>query len=235
MKALSSNRWSMALRAVGLATVIAASSASAAVVWDLNPNDLHAPAGTSTLVFTQNNQQITARGYNNFGGEGQATELFFKNRPPDGGANESGLGLTNSAHNELNADNNGPLQFIQLDLTSILMNGAISGQIAVTSLQNGEGFQLFGSNFQGLLGTAISGAFTGLAFDDKFVAIPDFGAFKFISVVAATAGSHVLPSRFAAEFTPVPEVGALLPIIGLLVAVGSTSVLRRRRAAAQAA
>lgn len=31
--------------------------------------------------------------------------------------------------------------------------------------------------------------------------------------------------------TPVPEMGALFPILGLLVAVGSTHVLRRRRAA----
>jgi len=30
---------------------------------------------------------------------------------------------------------------------------------------------------------------------------------------------------------PVPEMSALFPIVGLLVAVGSTSILRRRRAA----
>jgi hypothetical protein len=34
--------------------------------------------------------------------------------------------------------------------------------------------------------------------------------------------------------TPIPEMGTVLPIIGLLVAVGSTTILRRRRAAAAA-
>ena len=37
--------------------------------------------------------------------------------------------------------------------------------------------------------------------------------------------------EFALVFTPVPEMSALFPIVGLLVAVGSTHVLRRRRRA----
>ena len=131
-----------------------------------------------------------------------------------------------SPHNEINAGNPFP-NFIQLDLSSILSQGFTNGMIAVSSLQNGESFQLFGSNFQGVLGTSISGPFTGLAFDNQFVAIPSFGTFQFISVVAASG--NVLPSQFMA--TPIPEMGTVLPIIALLVAVGSTSLLRRRRAA----
>lgn len=222
--------WSKALRAIGLATVLAASSAGAAVVWDLNPNDQHGSIGSNTYVFTQDGYEITARGYNNDGGQGFATDLFFKNRPPDGGANEVGLGLATSPHNELNGSADGPLNFIQLDLRSILSQGFTNGQIAVTSLQQGESFQLFGSNLEGVLGTAISGPYSGLEFDDKFVAIPDFGAFSFISITGFGPGSNVLPSRFSAEITPIPEVGTVLPIVGLLVAVGSTSLLRRRAA-----
>jgi hypothetical protein len=230
MKAISLNRtWGTMVRALGLSVVLAAANAGAAVIWDLNPNRLQGPVGSNSFTFTSQGAQITARGYNNAGGEGQPAELFFKNRPPDGGAMEIGLGLANSPHNELNAGNPPP-NFIQLDLRSILMQGFTNGQIAVSSLQNGEGFQLFGSNFQGVLGTAISGPFTGLAFDNQFVAIPAFGTFQFISVVAATG--NVLPSQFMA--TPIPEMGTVLPIIGLLVAVGSTTILRRRRAAAAA-
>ena len=228
------NRLSSTLRALGLATVLAASSAGAAIVWDLNPNDQHGSIGSNTQVFTQDGFQITARGYNNDGGQGFATDLFFKNRPPDGGANEVGLGLANSPHNELNGSEFGPLNFIQLDLRSILQQGATNGQIAVTSLQNGESFQLFGSNVEGQLGSAISGTFTGLAFDDDFVAIPNFGSFSFISVAGAGAGSNVLPSRFSADITPIPEIGTVMPIVGLLVAIGATHVLRRRRAAVAA-
>jgi hypothetical protein len=226
----SIRRFGASLRAFGLATVLAASSASAAIVWDLNPNDQHAPIGTSQ-VFTEQGYQITARGYNNDGGQGFATELFFKNRPPSGGAVEVGLGLASSPHNELNGSEFGPLNFIQLDLRSILQQGATNGMVAVGSLQNGESFQLFGSNAEGQLGTAITGLFTGLAFDDKFVAIPNFGTFSFISIAAAGAGSNVLPTRFSADITPIPEVGTVMPIVGLLVAIGATHVLRRRRAA----
>jgi hypothetical protein len=235
MKTLASTRrWAATLRAVGIAAVFAVSTAGAAVIWDLNPDRQHGPIGSNTQVFTSEGSQITARGYENNGGVGVASELFFKNRPPDGGAMEIGLGLANSPHNELNGSAGGPVNFIQLDLRSILSQGFTDGQIAVASLQQGESFQLFGSNFEGVLGTAISGPFTGLAFDDKFVAIPDFGSFEFISVTGFGSGSNVLPARFSA-ITPIPEMGTVLPIIALLVAVGSTSVLRRRRAARMAA
>jgi hypothetical protein len=190
------------------------------------PNRLQGPIGSNSFTFTSQGAQITARGYTNVNGQYQGAELFFKNRPPDGGAMEIGLGLANSPHNEINAGTPPP-NFIQLDLRSILMQGFTNGQIAVSSLQNGEGFTLFGSNMQGVLGSAISGPFTGLAFDNQFVAIPAFGTFQFISVVAASG--NVLPSQFMA--TPIPEMGTVLPIIALLVAVGSTTVLRRRRTA----
>ena len=233
----SIRRFGSSLRAFGLAAIFAASSAGAAVVWDLNPNNQDGVVLSPTRTFTSDGYQITARGYDDFdrNGIGTASNLYFKHRPPDGGANESGLGLANSPHHELNGSATGPTNFIQLDLRSILSQGFTNGQIAVTSLQSGESFQLFGSNSQGVLGTAISGTFTGLTFDDKFVTIPQFGLYGFISVVGVGDGSNVLPSRFSADVTPIPEVGTVLPIIGLLVAIGSTSLLRRRRAARMAA
>jgi hypothetical protein len=218
------------LTIVAAGCVLAASSASAVVVWNLNPSNLHGPIGSSSFTFTADGANITARGYTNVNGTYQPAELFFKNRPPDGGAMEIGLGLANSPHNEINAGNPPP-NYIQLDLRSILSQGFTNGQIAVSSLQNGEGYQLFGSNMVGVLGTAIGGPFSGLAFDNQFVAIPSFGSFQFISVVAASG--NVLPSRFLA--TPIPEMATLMPIVGLLVAVASTSLLRRRAAARRAA
>ena len=222
--------WGKMLSVVGASCVLAASTASAAIVWDLNPNDLHGPIASSQHTFTSQGAQITARGYTNVNGTYQVAELFFKNRPPVGGALEVGLGLANSPHNEINAGTPPP-NFIQLDLRSILSQGFTNGAIAVSSLQNGESFQLFGSNMVGVLGTAITGPFAGLAFDNQFVAIPSFGTFQFISVIAASG--NVLPSQFMA--TPIPEMGTVLPIIGLLVVVGGTSLLRRRRAGQLAA
>ena len=227
---MSKNRALMILAALGLA----ASSANAAIIWDLNPNNQDGVALSPTRTFSSSGFQITARGYDDSdtNGTGTASNLYFKNRPLSGGATESGLGLATSPHNELNGSASGPLNFIQLDLRSILSQGFTNGQIAVGSLQNGESFQLFGSDAQGVLGAAITGTFGGLAFDDKFVAIPQFGFYDFISIVGAGAGSNVLPSRFSADVAPIPEVGALMPVLALLVAVGATNVWRRRRAAA---
>ena len=238
MKSVTSmNRLGATLRALGLATVLAASSAGAAIVWDLNPQNQDGVVLGTSQTFTEQGYTITARGYDDSDtdGIGTATNLYFKNRPPDGGANESGLGLANSPHHEVNGSANGTLNFIQLDLSSIISQGATGFQIAVTSLQEGESFQLFGSNTEGMLGTAISGSYTGLQFDDKFVPVTDLGSFTFLSVAGFGEGSNVLPSRFSAEITPIPEVGTVMPIAGLLVAIGATHVLRRRRAATLAA
>lgn len=234
----SIRRFGSSLRALGLAAVLSASSAGAAIVWDLNPSNQDGVVLGPSQVFTSGGFQITARGYNDAdtNGIGEATNLYYKNRPIDNGATESGLGLATSAHNELNANsNNQPVQFLQLDLRSILTQGATNGAIAVASLQNGEGFKLFGSDTLGVLGTQLAGPFTGLTFDNQFVSIPSFGEFDFISVVAASGASHVLPSQFRADVTPIPEVGTVMPIVGLLVAVGATHVLRRRRSSMTAA
>ncbi len=219
------------LGALTAAAALALTSADAAIVWNLNPNNQHQPVGSSTQTFSSGGFQITATGYNNNSGTGTTTGLFYKSAPDSDGATERGLGLANSPHNELNAGPNAgsPLNFIQLDLTSILAANAMNGMISVGSLQNGEGFQLFGSNTQGMLGTAIAGPFTGLSFDNMFVAVPSFGSFQYISVAAATG--NVLPVAFSAEINPIPEMGMVMPIVGLITAIGATSFLRRRRLA----
>jgi len=197
--------------AAALGCVLAASTSGAAVIWSLNPDLLHGPIASSQHTFTSQGAQITARGYTNVNGTYQVAELFFKNRPPVGGALEVGLGLANSPHNEINAGTPPP-NFIQLDLRSILSQGFTNGAIAVSSLQNGESFQLFGSNMVGVLGTAISGPFAGLAFDNQFVAIPSFGTFQFISVIAGSG--NVLPSQFVAMIPYVLTVVALAGVVG---------------------
>lgn len=221
------------LRALSLASLLVAASAQAAVVWQFNPSNTNAPAGTSSLELTSGGSQLRITGYDNNGSTPSAQhELYFKSEPQFNGAVERGIGLVNTPSNEFNAGNTPgtPVNYLQLDLRAILAEGYTNGQIQVASLQNGEGFQLFGSNVAGTLGTAIGSAFTGLAFDDKFVAIPSFGAFQFISIGAATG--NVLPVAFMADMTVVPEVGALLPIVALLAVVGTTTYFRRRRVAA---
>ena len=206
-------------------TVAAASSSWAAVVWDLNPNDLNGPVGSNTQLFTSDGFSITARGFDNNNGIGTPRELYFKNQPPSGGAVEFGLGLV-TPHNEINAGPNGPLNFIQFDVTAILAAGMFNGQISVGSLQAGESFSIYGSNTVGTLGTQLGGPFAGLAFDNQFVALPDFGLYNFYAIVASSG--NVLPVALSAEIAPIPEMNALLPIAGLVLLVFLTNGWRKR-------
>jgi len=199
-------------------------AAQAAVVWDLNPTDANAPVGGSSHTYTSSGFSITAYGFDNHSGIGTAHDLFYKNEAVIGGATESGLGLTNTPHNELQAS----LNFIQFDFTSALAAGMFNGQLSVGSIQTGESFAIFGSNTLGTLGTQVSGIF-GSSSDDQFVAIPNFGQFNYYSVLAMS--DDVLPVAVRADLRPVPEMNALLPIAGLLVLLASANIWRKRRRA----
>jgi len=200
-------------------------SARASVVWDLNPNQLNAPVGSSSHTYTSSGFSITAYGFDNHSGLGTAHDLFYKSIPAIGGATETGLGLTNTLSNELQAG----LHFIQFDFTAALAAGMLHGQLSVGSVQPGETFAFFGSNTLGTLGSQVSGIF-GSAFDDKFVAIPNFGQFNYYSVMAIT--DDVLPVAVQADLPAVPEMNALLPIASLVVLLAATNVWRTRRRSA---
>lgn len=207
--------------------VIAAFSARATVTtvtWDLNPIPSNGAVGSASQVFTSQGFSITANGFDHTGSSNDPShELFFKN----GGGDETGLGLVGTAHNELQAGSPAnPVNYIQLDLHSILAAGFTNGKVEVGSVQAGETFVLFGSNTLGTLGSQIGSAF-GSSFDGLFVSVPNFGSFKFLSIAAAAA--DILPVAFQADINPVPEMNTFFPIVGLLVAVLSNHVLRRRR------
>ncbi len=219
-----------ALSAIGTLALTVAMPARAAVVWELNPNHQNAPAGSTSVTYTQQGYSITAYGFNNNGGTGTPQELFYKNETPINSAAEIGLGVTNTFDNELQAGSTttNPFDFIQLDLSSIIKAGATSGSVSVASIQSGEGFTIYGSNTLGQLGTQIGSTY-GSNFDNTFVNLPDFGQFKYYSIAATT--NDVLPVAVSAEIPPVPEMNALLPVIGLLAAIAMADALRRRRLA----
>jgi hypothetical protein len=197
-------------------------SAQAAIVWDRNPNQQNAPVGSSSRTYTNSGFSITAYGFDNHSGIGTAHDLFYKSVAEIGGGTETGLGLTNTAHNEIQTG----LNFIQFDFTAALAAGMFNGQLSVGSIQPGESFAIFGSNTLGTLGSQVSGIF-GSASDDKFVAIAGFGQFNYYSVMAMS--DDVLPVAIRADLGPVPEMNALLPIAGLVALVAATAAWRRRR------
>jgi hypothetical protein len=210
----------------GSVAFVALSAQATVVTWNLNPSALDQSVGSSSNSYTVSGYTITAYGYDNNGGTGVARELFYKNA----GSDEIGLGLVGTLHNELQVSNGTPLQFIQLDLTSVLSAGFFNGQLSVGSVQSGELFDFYGSNALGVLGTKLNSTSYDSSQDDQFVSIPSFGTYKFISVVAAAA--DVLPVAFRAEITPIPEATSILPTAFLAVVVTAFEARRRRRVTA---
>lgn len=213
-----------AIAAAFAGCLVAAASASATIVYVLNPTGANAPAGSTTLPYTQKGLTITATGYDNANGVGTPTQLFFKNA----GEHEIGLGVTNTPDHELQAgsSSSNPFDFIQFDLTMPLNAGATSGMISVTSVQTGESFTLFGSNVAGTLGLQLGGTY-GSSTDNTFVPLPNFGSYKYYSVAAASG--DVIPVALSLEVPAVPEMSALLPIVALLLVLGAVEMTRRRR------
>jgi hypothetical protein len=208
--------------ALGLALALGSSARAAMtlVTWDLNPSNLNQSLGAASHTFTSNSASITAYGFDNVSGPDTPHILFYKDSGID-----HGLGLTDTAHNELQVNPNGsPAQYIQFDLSSILALGFTGGKLKVSSVDPGEAFDIYGSNALGSLGTKISlgGGPYGDADNNSFVNIPNFGAFKFISVVAAI--DDVLPWSLQACMPVIPEIGgatgafALFAFFGVVMA-----------------
>ena len=216
-----------ALCAVFVAGMVAASSATATIVWDLNPTLANQPVGSPTRTYNSQGYSITAYGFDNNNGTGSPRELFYKNVGPIGGASEFGLGITGTFNNELQSANGSPLQFIQFDINALLAGGLMHGQISVGSIQAGEEFALFGSNVLGQLGTQLGGTY-GSAFDNQFIDLPNYGTYRYYSVGAIV--DDVLPVALRADLPPIPEVNAMLPVAGLMVLVIAFHARRRRAA-----
>ena len=213
-----------AFLAACLALFSNASAHATLVAWSLNPDNLNQDLNTNTAAFTVAGYTITARGYDNWDGNGHARDLHYKWE----GADEFGLGLRGTPNNELQVNGSGmPLNFIQLDLRSILLQGFTGGQIEVGSVQSGESFDLYGSNTLGQLGTKINGAAYGHTYDLQFVSVPNFGSYGFLSVVAHSG--DLLPVAFQANIVPIPEMGSLIPAACLAIVVTAFEARRRKR------
>jgi hypothetical protein len=207
------------------ASLLIAASSWASIVWDLNPDPRqNAPVGSTSRTYTSGGYTITAYGFDNNAGIGTPHELFYKNEDVIGGATEFGLGLTNTAHNELQAN----LNFIQFDFTAMLAAGLLNGQISVGSVQPGEAFAIYGSNALGVLGTQVGPTYDS-SVDNMYVAITNFGQFNFYSILATA--DDVLPVSIQADLPAVPEMGALAEIFALLVLMFAAEIWRRRRQA----
>lgn len=78
--------------------------------------------------------------------------------------------------------------------------------------------------------TELDEAVARSTFNEEFVSVPTF---QFASMVTGSRALAVVTSANVGV-VPVPELSAFFPVIGLVVAVFCTQILRRRRAAQQA-
>lgn len=213
------------LAILGASFVLASSAKAVLVTWNFNPQGLNQPAGSSSVTLTEYGYSIVASGYTvNSSGSDTPLGLYYKNQGPD----ELGLGVVSTSNHELEGIGGAPGQYIQLDISALLARGGVTnGKLQVGSVQgdSDDTFTIYGSNVAGVLGKQIGGVFDSSS-DQMFVSIPNFGAYKYISIGALSG--DVLPMAFAANCTAIPEMGAILPILGLLSAIGASRFLRRK-------
>jgi hypothetical protein len=221
MKTLPSNRLLKTSLCIVCSLAFAASSAWAAVVtWDLNPTDLNQSVGSASHTFTSSTYSITAYGFDVASGLDTPHTLFYKDSGGD-----HGLGLIDTPHNELQNNSGSPLQYLQFDFGSLA--GFTNGQIKISSVDTGEGWTIYGSNTLGSLGTNLNLAGYGDSTNNQFVNIPNFGTYRYFSIVSTI--DDVLPWSIRATIVPIPEAASLVPAICLIILASALEVRRRRR------
>lgn len=203
-----------------------ASTASAnSITWNLVGSSSQLLGVTDTVVSTTGNVTMVFAGFvtnaadvatsNSWSAPtAQASALFSK----DGGGDETGLGL--------NADPTGDHEifknsFIQIDINGLLAQKSITAlQLAIGSVQSGEGFNIWGSNTANQPGTLLlSGSST---MDDVLFNVPSYGSYGFISV-SASGGNVLLDTVTAVMGTSTPEPGTLS--LGFIAALFSVAWL----------
>ena len=88
---------------------------------------------------------------------------------------------------------------------------------------------LVASNAPSRPATELDEAMARTAFNEEFVSVPTI---QFASLASGSAALSAVPAANVGV-VPVPEIRAFFPIVGLIVAVFCTQILRRRRAAQQ--
>ena len=183
--------------------------------------NFNVPTGQLGNSHTYSNNGVTITAYG-FSEPLKPTKLFGKN---DGG-DEFGIGIKGAKDNEISTTN-----FVQLDLEPIwaLPAMSISSSMSIGSVQDGESWNIYGSNTLGTLGTLlIDGGTTD--YPGTFALPGSASTYRYIGVQAKAY--NVLVSTFAADARPpqeLPEPGSII-LLGTGLA-GMPFMIRRRRAA----
>jgi len=197
-----------------LGALTAGSAWATVVTWQLNAS-LNAATEPSQAGYT-----ATARGIGDAPSTDASHEYSFRSAPQSAAASESSSPLTDALKNKA-----GNVNVQQESSTALFQNSAVSTRP--------DESLLVASNPSARPATELDEAMAK-TFDEEFVSVPtvQFAATAPSSQAAAVASSMSAMSS-GPEPMPVPEMGALFPIVGLIAAVSCTQILRRRRAAQQ--
>jgi hypothetical protein len=209
-----------AVLCLGMASAASASS----ITFDFSTAGSNVALGTSQ-AYTVSGVTITAYGYK-IDTPNTLSQLFSKT----GGTNETGLGLVHdSSCSTCDEIDNG--HFVQLDLQDLFTQGYTLTLVVVQSSQSGEGFKIFGSTTQGILGTNLLASGSGGVGSCNgnaacTVTVTDPGTYRYIGLTA-TSGDVLLSTLTAtAPSSPTPEPGTLFMMMSGL---GGLWYFRRRK------
>lgn len=150
-------------------------------------------------------------------------QILLAPAPEAGARKEGGQALVGALSNALPAG----VEDHQTDKASKLSQSSFTN--SADGKRSGDPFLLVSTNMASRPNTELDEAMARSAFNEDFVSVPTI---QFASMVkGAMALSVIAPTNVGV--VPVPEMSALFPIVGLVVAVSCTQILRRRRAAQQ--
>ena len=225
MTTLRPNRRSLtkALGTLCCAGALAAPPVWATIVnWQLSSGRPGGDLGI-TEALSRSSSALTAWSPENTPVTADSHQILFRTVPDSGAATAAAIESTGALDNRLQISDTA----IQQESAATLFQGG--AQSPARSEQPGELLLFAASNTSSRPATELDDAMARAGFDEEFVSIPTI---QFASLVSGSTAVSVI-SEANVGVVPVPEISAFFPIVGLIVAVSCTQILRRRRAAQQ--
>jgi hypothetical protein len=153
----------------------------------------------NSFSWTSNGVVLTAYGFNN---NGSATGLYSENQS----STVQGIGIAGNCNHEIDTS-----AFVQLDVSALKAAAVTNAQILFSSVQQGQSWDVYGSNTLGTLGTLISGP---SATANALIAMPGYGTYRYIGVragaasilIGAVAGTFPTTCSITVAAAPVPKI-----------------------------